>query len=82
MSEMSFRAWRRTIHSSITVTADFYVRIDIGMLKVSLVGFAEFLPEAQPPQSVGKLESHQQTGIQAKRGQGAVLYGVVTTAID
>ena len=46
MSVMSFRAWRRTIHSSITVTADFYVRIDIGMLKVSLVGFAEFLPEA------------------------------------
>jgi len=51
MSEMSFRAWCRTIHSSTThssttVTADFYARIDIAMLKVSLVGFAEFLPEA------------------------------------
>ena len=32
MSEMSFRAWCRTIHSSITVTVDFYARIDIGML--------------------------------------------------
>ena len=58
MSEMSFRAWCRTIHSSITVTADFYARIDIGMLKVSLVGLQNFCLKLSPPESVGKLESH------------------------